>query len=169
MEDKPPFFTAHGGGKQFGDYDERHLCLCNILGCFGSAAGILDMMIDIEWGSFFFRTGHCRSAFFQCFQASKSQNAEQHIPVSAVHPSLAMHISLFCQKQNGRTYVKPKKQNGRTYVPVSGMGSVLLFFFCCEVYAVHLRLGAVKHFFSLRSLNSKEPCPSAGWALEAKR
>ena len=26
VEDKPPFFTAHPGGKQFGDYDERHLC-----------------------------------------------------------------------------------------------------------------------------------------------
>lgn len=26
-EDKPPFFTANGGGKQFGDYDERHLRL----------------------------------------------------------------------------------------------------------------------------------------------
>jgi len=25
IRDKPPFFTAHGGGKQFGDYDERHL------------------------------------------------------------------------------------------------------------------------------------------------
>ena len=26
VEDKPPFFAAHPGGKQFGDYDERHLC-----------------------------------------------------------------------------------------------------------------------------------------------
>lgn len=25
IRDKPPFFTAHPGGKQFGDYDERHL------------------------------------------------------------------------------------------------------------------------------------------------
>lgn len=25
IKDKPPFFTAHGGGKQFADYDERHL------------------------------------------------------------------------------------------------------------------------------------------------
>ena len=119
--------------------------------------------------------------FFNVFKLANLANAELHIPVSAVHPSLAMHISLFCllqgyqkhqktkkwrihvryqniaktlknqktpkkkrenlcisktsknqKNKKGRTYVKPKnpkkKQNGRTYVPVSGMGSTLLFF-----------------------------------------
>ena len=130
--------------------------------------------------------------FFNVFKLANVANAELHIPVSAVHPSLAMHISLFCllqgyqkhqktkkmenpcqipeycknlekpkknkktkrenlcisktsknkknkktKNKKGRTYVKPKKpkkkQNGRTYVPVSGMGSVLLFFLFFEV------------------------------------
>ena len=121
--------------------------------------------------------------FFNVFKLAKVKIEEPHISVSAVHPSLAMHISLFCllqgnqkdqktkngesmsdsrilqkpwktkkKKKKGRTYVYPKppktkktkkkqkgqnlcktkktkkKQNGRTYVPVSGMGSAILFF-----------------------------------------
>ena len=74
--------------------------------------------------------------FFNVFKLAKVKIAEPHIPVSAVHPSLAMHISLFCLLQGYQKHQKmespcripeycknlekpknkKKKQKGRTYV-----------------------------------------------------
>ena len=56
-------------------------------------------------------------------------SAELYIPVSDVHPSLARQITLFSLLRGIKNLEKQKKkQKGRTYVPVSGIGSVLLFF-----------------------------------------
>ena len=98
------------------------------------------------------KTGHRGSALFSLFSGQQSPymhpSAELYIPVSDVHPSLAMQITWFSllrgiknlekPKKNKMTepmsqYPKPRKtkkqkQKGRTYVPVSGMGSILLFF-----------------------------------------
>ena len=48
-------------------------------------------------------------AFFNVFKLANVANAELHIPVSAVPPSLAMHISLFCLLQGYQKYQKTKK------------------------------------------------------------
>ena len=94
--------------------------------------------------SFFFKTGHRGSALFSQFSGQHSPymhpSAELYIPVSDVHPSLAMQITLFSllrglknlkrQKKNKMTepmsqYPKPRKtkkkqkKNDRTHVPVS--------------------------------------------------
>ena len=44
--------------------------------------------------------------FFNVFKLANVANAELHIPVSAVHPSLAMHISLFCLLQGYQKHQK---------------------------------------------------------------
>ena len=44
--------------------------------------------------------------FFNVFKLAKVKIAELHIPVSAVHPSLAMHISLFCLLQGHQKHKK---------------------------------------------------------------
>ena len=72
---------------------------------------------------FFFKTGHRGSALFSLFSGQQSPymhpSAELYIPVSDVHPSLAMQITLFSLLRGIKNLEKPKKQNDRTHVPVS--------------------------------------------------
>ena len=53
-------------------------------------------------------------AFFNVF---KLANAELHIPVSAVHPSLAMHIPLFCLLQGYQKHEKTKTIENPCQIP----------------------------------------------------
>ena len=90
------------------------------------------------------KTGHCGSALFSLFSGQQSPymhpSAELYIPVSDVHPSLAMQITLFSLLRGIKNFEKPKKnkmtepmsqypktsknqknqkKNDRTHVPVS--------------------------------------------------
>ena len=60
-----------------------------------------------------FKTGHCGSALFSLFSGQQSPymhpSAELYIPVSDVHPSLAMQITLFSLLRGIKNFEKPKK------------------------------------------------------------
>ena len=77
---------------------------------------------------FLFKTGHCGSALFSLFSGQQSPymhpSAELYIPVSDVHPFLAMQITLFSLLRGIKNFekqkkTKKKKQNDRTHVSVS--------------------------------------------------
>ena len=74
------------------------------------------------------KTGHRGSALFSLFSGQQSPymhpSAELYIPVSDVHPSLAMQITLFSLLRGIKNLEKTKKnqkkkQNDRTHVPAS--------------------------------------------------
>ena len=101
----------------------------------------------LAWGQYF-----CFFVFLVFRGKTKKTKTWQNLCPSVWHGVSTFVFFVFLvfrgktkKQKNGRTYVpvsgmgsvllffwffevKPKKQNGRTYVPVSGMGSVLLFF-----------------------------------------
>ena len=71
----------------------------------------------------FFKTGHRGSVLFSVFSGQQSPymhpSTELFIPVSDVHPSLAMQVTLFSLLKGIKNLEKPKKQKHKMTEPMS--------------------------------------------------
>ena len=100
--------------------------------------------LKCRFTTFLFKTGHRGSALFSLFSGQQSPymhpSAELYIPVSDVHPSLAMQITLFSLLRGIKNLEKPKKTKKTTKTkkaePMSqylAWGQYFCFFWFFEV------------------------------------